>query len=517
MSALLGKTILNYRVEKLIGQGGMGEVYMGVHTEIERKVAIKVISPHLARDPKIQERFKREALIMARLNHPNIVQLYEYWARPEEGLFLIMEYVEGISLDRYIYRVLQGPIPPKQAIDIFLQVLDAFQYAHQNNVVHRDIKPSNILLRNDGVVKVLDFGIARMISPDSSEEERDSLTRSGTALGTVAYMSPEQVKAKSAQDIDHRSDIYSLGVVLFEMLTGKAMYDRTEFTEFEVLVKIATESPPSLREWNSQLAGHFDPILDKALAKNREDRYQSCQEFAADLLKILPEYAHDESRLILRNPAYSAPTVSDATANIKTSTTPTLNIPQPALPSVSAQKRKKVLIWGGVGAIIVGVIIGAVIYLQSQMHRGRLEALAWAYQQALATHDTQGLLTLFHEELHPIFTDIRLSREKAINKYYRDFWADILWDSVRWVSPIEVIKYQGEWYARGWLYHKYQQKPQVLRQSEKRYNRAIRKYETVYLTKEIIMPAVCREKEIWLKVEEGKIVGVEVRNMRECR
>lgn len=109
MSTLIGKKLLNYRIEKLLGQGGMGEVYLGVHTEIGRKVAIKVISPHLARDPRIQERFKREALILAKLNHPNIVQLYDYWARPEEGLFLIMEYVEGISLDRYIHRVQRGP------------------------------------------------------------------------------------------------------------------------------------------------------------------------------------------------------------------------------------------------------------------------------------------------------------------------------------------------------------------------------------------------------------------------
>ena len=224
MSALLGKKLLNYRIEKLLGQGGMGEVYLAVHTEIGRKVAIKVISPHLAQDPRIQERFKREALILAKLNHPNIVQLYDYWAKPNEGLFLIMEYVEGVALDRYIHRVLRGPIPTRQAIEIFLQVLDAFQYAHENGVIHRDIKPSNILLRNDNVVKVLDFGIARIVTPDpTSGGEELALTKTGTTLGTVTYMSPEQLRAKSPADIDHRSDIYSLGVVLFEMLTGREM------------------------------------------------------------------------------------------------------------------------------------------------------------------------------------------------------------------------------------------------------------------------------------------------------
>ena len=171
MGDLLGKKLLNYRIEKLLGQGGMGEVYLGVHTEIERKVAIKVISPHLAQDERIRERFRREALILSKLNHPNIVQLYDFWDRPE-GLFLIMEYVNGISLDRYIHRVVRGPLPVKLATELFLQVLDAFEYAHQQGVIHRDIKPSNILIRNDNFVKILDFGIARILAGDDTQSEK---------------------------------------------------------------------------------------------------------------------------------------------------------------------------------------------------------------------------------------------------------------------------------------------------------------------------------------------------------
>lgn len=511
MSTLIGKKLLNYRIEKLLGQGGMGEVYLGVHTEIGRKVAIKVISPHLARDPRIQERFKREALILAKLNHPNIVQLYDYWARPEEGLFLIMEYVEGISLDRYIHRVLQGPIPPKQAIEIFLQVLDAFQYAHEKGVIHRDIKPSNILLRNDNVVKVLDFGIARIVAPEGDKAgEELSLTKTGTTLGTVSYMSPEQLRAKSSADIDHRSDIYSLGVVLFEMLTGRELYDRNQYSEFEILIKIASEPPPSLADLNPKIAADFEPILRKALAKKREERYQSCREFAASLLPLLPKYDTQEPVPSIRNPALTKTQL------------PILSVPSEGKPEKksadSSPKRPKkiLLVLGILGLLGIGALLSVRNYYVA---RNQALALADSFAQALHHHDQQRLSSILAESLSPFYDDPQISKTQALKKYYIDFWQTLKSDSVAWVGELEYKREGSKRFVEGSLYQNYQPKPQVVTMSEP--NLRARRIPGLppprrYVTREVPLPPVCKVKKLRLYIHENHISGVEVLASTEC-
>ncbi|MCS7297728.1 MAG: serine/threonine-protein kinase [Bacteroidia bacterium] len=507
MSSLIGKKLLNYRIEKLIGQGGMGEVYLGVHTEIGRKVAIKVISPHLARDPRIQERFKREALILSRLNHPNIVQLYDYWARPEEGLFLVMEYVEGISLDRYIHRVLRGPLPPKQAVEIFLQVLDAFQYAHQNGVIHRDIKPSNILIRPDNTVKVLDFGIARIVSPDATlSGEGMELTRTGTTLGTVVYMSPEQLKAKSPADIDHRADIYSLGVVLFEMLTGQEMYDRGQLSEFEILVKIASEPPPSLSELNPKIAPDFEPILRRALAKKREERFQSCQEFASELLRVLPKYALQEETSAVGNPA-----LTQAGGSLPTA------IAQPP-PSVKPDKESRKWHLYGIGGILILLLGGIVFFLWMQRSRAARAAQALAiadsFVVALHRHDERLLRSLLSETLSPIYADSLLSREKAIQKYFVEFWQSLKEDSVRWEEAPQAKRYGGRVVVEGLLYQVYTPRPQLLPVEVQVPGRRPPFRRTVL--REAPLPPVCKIKKLRLSFQEHRIAGIEVLDSREC-
>ena len=194
--------ILNYQIDRLLGEGGMSRVYLGIDLKTGQKVAIKELLPHLANHDDLRERFRREAQFMAKLNHQHIVRLIRY---EEQGtrLFLVQEYIEGVTLEDYIIKE-RGPIPEEEAIELFCQLLEAFAYAHENDVIHRDIKPSNILITKGNQVKVVDFGIAR-IAGGSSGTLR---TKTGVRMGTVAYMSPEQV---SGRELDDRTDIYSLG------------------------------------------------------------------------------------------------------------------------------------------------------------------------------------------------------------------------------------------------------------------------------------------------------------------
>jgi serine/threonine protein kinase len=272
---MIGEKILNYEIKSLLGAGGMGNVYMAEHIQLGRKVAIKMLHPRLASNESLRERFKNEASAMAHLQHPNIVALYDYM-ESEDGLFLIMEYIEGQELDDYIKNV-SGPIPEVEVMRLMSQILSAFQYAHGKGVVHRDIKPSNILLTKEGHVKVLDFGIAKLLGADKS------LTKTGTQMGTVFYMSPEQVKG---QKVDHRSDIYSLGVTLFQMLTGQAPYSK-DTTEFEVYNQIVSFPLPKASSIYPGVSKRLDSIIDNATEKNIDERFQSCELFLQALKNIV--------------------------------------------------------------------------------------------------------------------------------------------------------------------------------------------------------------------------------------
>jgi serine/threonine protein kinase len=265
---MIGKLVLNYELKSIIGEGGMGSVYLAEHTQVKRKVAIKVLRPQFTKNEEIKARFKNEASTMAHLHHPNIVSLFDY-LEDESGMYLIMEYVEGKPLDEYINTV-TGPMPEAKAIPIMEQVLSAFDYAHDQGVVHRDIKPANIIVGNDGRVKILDFGIARLLG-----EQGQHMTKTGTQMGTVFYMSPEQVQGKKA---DNRSDIYSLGVTFYQMLTGINPYQGIT-TEYEVYNKIVKEDLPNPKEIYPGVPDYLTSILRKALQKEPTDRFQRCSEF----------------------------------------------------------------------------------------------------------------------------------------------------------------------------------------------------------------------------------------------
>ncbi len=269
---MIGKQLLNYKIISLIGEGGMGNVYLGEHVSIGRKVAIKVLLPELASNEEIRSRFKNEASVMAHLQHPGIVGLYDYLDQ-EDGLYLIMEYVEGIEFTDLL-KSLTEPLSIDRAKEIMKKVLSAFAYAHKNKIVHRDVKPSNILLAKDDDVKVLDFGIAKLIG-----NSQFNLTKTGTQVGTVYYMSPEQVKA---QELDHRSDIYSLGVTFYELLAGFFPY-KSMTSEYEIYDKIVREPLLPLTDTMGDAYAQVWEVIQKATEKDVEDRFQNCDEFIAAL------------------------------------------------------------------------------------------------------------------------------------------------------------------------------------------------------------------------------------------
>jgi serine/threonine protein kinase/Tfp pilus assembly protein PilF len=291
--ALVGKVIGHYRIESLIGVGGMGEVYLARDERLGRKAALKLLPDSLTIDEAQLSRFKNEARSASALNHPNILTVYEIGAEGDRQ-FIATEFIEGITLRASIAR---GRINPHAALEIAVQVASALAAAHEAGVVHRDIKPENIMLRPDGYVKVLDFGIAklteqRLASHDHALETTAMLqTRAGLVLGTARYMSPEQARG---QKVDARTDIWSLGVVLYEMVGGIPPFHGE--TPSDCIASILTTEPPSLSGVLPDVPLKLESILQKALRKNSDERYQTIKQMLADL-RILKAELEAESSL----------------------------------------------------------------------------------------------------------------------------------------------------------------------------------------------------------------------------
>jgi serine/threonine protein kinase len=283
---MIGKNILNYEIKALIGEGGMGNVYLAEHTQVSRKVAVKVLLPQFLKNEEIKTRFKNEASTLAHLQHPNIVGLFDY-LEDESGMYLIMEYVEGVELGDHIAKV-TGPMPENVVVPIMTQVLSAFSYAHSKGIVHRDIKPANILITKDGSVKILDFGIARILGEGNS-----NLTKTGTQMGTVYYMSPEQVQGKK---VDIRSDIYSLGVTFYQMLTGVNPY-KDLHTEYEVYSRIVKDDLPPASNVYPGVPNYLETIVNRALQKDPSDRFQNCDEFLCAVNQKSSQVIEDKTQV----------------------------------------------------------------------------------------------------------------------------------------------------------------------------------------------------------------------------
>ena len=274
-AAMVGQSIGHYRIESLIGVGGMGEVYLATDINAGRKAALKLLPTHLIRDPERLKRFQQEARVVAGLNHPNIVTVYEV-GEDNSTRYIASELVEGETLRQ---RLAYGPISVGASIDVAIQVAGALTAAHQAGIVHRDVKPENIMLRPDGYVKVLDFGIAKLAEQEiPSEVTQETATKMvetnvGSILGTVRYMSPEQA---SGAPVDKRTDIWSLGVVLYEMAAGRPPFAGE--SPAEVLTAILTTDPSPLNSHVVKPPEELQRIVTKALHKNPDERYQNANE-----------------------------------------------------------------------------------------------------------------------------------------------------------------------------------------------------------------------------------------------
>ena len=256
-----------YRVDRLIAEGGMARVYQGTDTILGRRVALKVLSAGLAQDPAFVTRFEREARAVASLNHPNLVGIYDIGADGELH-YIVLEYVEGETLDAVIRR--EAPMPAGRVTSIALSVCEGLAVAHATGIVHRDIKPANVMIEPDGRVKVMDFGIAKT--------RTEGLTEVGSVLGTVKYLAPEQAYGRP---VDGRADIYALGCVMYEMLTGRPPI--TGDTLMEVASRLATEDPVPPSELVPGIPDRLERVVLRALAKNPEHRYPDTATMARDL------------------------------------------------------------------------------------------------------------------------------------------------------------------------------------------------------------------------------------------
>ena len=287
---MIGETLARYKIVDKLGVGGMGEVYLAEDTDLDRKVALKMLPPEMAGDPERLERFRREAKAVAALNHPNIVTIYSI---EESGgtQFLTMEHVEGESLDHMLP---PGGMPLSKVFDIAIPLADALSTAHERGIVHRDLKPANVMVNKEGRVKVLDFGLAKLTQDDVTEGAEGDLTQiatriatltgEGMVMGTAPYMSPEQVEGRA---IDHRTDIFSLGVLLYELATGRRPFDSDNSAG--LVSAILRDSPGSVTDINPGLPRHLARIIEHCLEKDPEARYQSAKDVRNELKSLLRE------------------------------------------------------------------------------------------------------------------------------------------------------------------------------------------------------------------------------------
>lgn len=276
MDDLTGQTVGQYRLVQKLGEGGMAEVYKAYQPRLDRYVAIKFIRPELAVDSHFRARFEHEARAIARLSHGNIVHIYDF-GDEDRRYFLVMEFVEGQTLKDYLQKLhkIDQWVTIGRAVEITVQVAAALGYAHNQGIVHRDVKPDNVLLASNGRPVLNDFGIARMI-----EQEGQGLTQTGAAIGTPAYMAPEQIQGQKDK-ISAATDLYSLATILYELLTGRTPF--TADTAFAVMLKHLSDPIPLPRQLNAQLNEAMERFLLKALAKDPLDRFQTAEEFIQNL------------------------------------------------------------------------------------------------------------------------------------------------------------------------------------------------------------------------------------------
>jgi len=338
---MINTSIGKYKILRLIGEGGMATVYEAEHEILATRVAIKVLNPILSANSQIRERFKNEAKIMASLNHPNIIKVIDFDEQPQQ-LSIVLELLEGEDLDEKMKK--NVPLNDSEISNIFSQTLSAFEYAHSKGIVHRDIKPANIYLLPNGTVKILDFGIAKLFG------QGNEMTQTGTQMGTPIFMSPEQIRGEKS--IDHRSDIYSLGVTLFVAVSGKSPYDSKTESQFDIFNKIVHEPLPEISG-----NGKFNQLIYKACHKDREQRFQSCEEWLGEM----------------NNSALKIPKTTKQKKAPDSPSEPATTIIEPELIQVTSaanantlskepNKKRMIILWSISILVLISIGIGGYIY-----------------------------------------------------------------------------------------------------------------------------------------------------------
>jgi serine/threonine protein kinase/Tol biopolymer transport system component len=292
---MIGSTISQYKILEKLGEGGMGVVYKAQDTKLDRFVALKFLPPHLIASEQEKARFIQEAKSASALNHPNVCTIHDIQEHDGQ-MFIVMEFVDGKSLKEK-----KENLTNKQILEIGIQVAEGLAAAHEKGIVHRDIKPDNIMIRKDGIVQIMDFGLAKLYTSGNVSR----LTKAGTTMGTMGYMSPEQVQGF---DVDHRTDIFSLGVVLYELLAGESPFKGVH--ETAIMYEIVNVDPVPISTVKEGIDPQLDQIILECLEKEKDDRCQSAKELAKDLRKIKKSTGHTQSRAysVLRSSVHSSTT-----------------------------------------------------------------------------------------------------------------------------------------------------------------------------------------------------------------
>jgi serine/threonine-protein kinase len=352
---MIGKEIANYRITEKLGEGGMGVVYKAIDLNLDRPVAIKVLNSDLVRNPELVERFRAEARAQANLNHTNLATLYSFIVQDGTAM-MVMEYVDGETLESIVRR--RGPIPSQEAIPIFKQALLGIGHAHRMGIIHRDLKPSNLMLGRNGLVKVMDFGIAKVMGTQG-------MTRTGTQMGTAFYMSPEQVLNKP---VDIRSDIYSLGVTLYEILTAHVPFEAD--SDYQIMTSHVTTPPPLPTRFYPYIPKGVENAVLRAMEKNPDARFQTVEEFgqalehpedyvASVVAPVVAPAAASAGRTVLEGATPFIPVPGGDAA-----TRPLTPVPEPSPEETHGLKgffasKKGWITLGAAGLVLVGVLVFA--------------------------------------------------------------------------------------------------------------------------------------------------------------
>ena len=425
-----GTRVSHYEIVRSIGAGGMGEVYLAEDTRLNRRVAIKFLPSDSVADEQANSRLLREAQAAATLEHPHICAVHEI-GEADGRQFIVMQYVEGETLAD---RLKRAPLPLKAALDVAVQVADALAEAHAHGIVHRDIKPANIIINPRGQVKVLDFGLAKRIVVDSEDKTQKRLSQSGVIMGTVAYMSPEQARG---QTVDARTDVWSLGVVLYEMVAGRNPF--VGETMSDCLAAILKTEPPPLECQSEAASVELQHILRKALRKDRAERYQTADELLLDLTglqKRLVGAAESAQAAEHATQTGDSPAVNTAA---QAEQTQTLRATQPQTQEVAQARRRRILLIGVLAVGLLALSLAGVLLRRARQNTltalsvGRVNQLTiWSGLDDFASispdgntvaycSDHGGSFEIYVKALTPDAKEIQLTSDRGQN--YEPAWS----------------------------------------------------------------------------------------------